>query len=77
MTTWGSAFPALWNVALSEELMTMPIVFATLLLLVAILLFGGTIVIVLRRACAQPSRVNEIRRLRQAGLAVNQEGEAA
>lgn len=55
----------------------MPIIFATLLLLVAILLFGGTIVTVLKRACAQPSRVNEIRRLRQAGCAVNQTGEAA
>ena len=55
----------------------MIIVLATLLLIVAISLFGGTILSVLQRACSQPSRVDEIRRMRQAGLAVNQEGEAA
>ena len=55
----------------------MPIAFSTVLLLIAILLFGGTILTVLKRACSQPSRVDEIRRLRQAGRAVKQEGEAA
>ena len=56
--------------------MILPIAFSTILLLIAVLLFGGTILTVLKRACSQPSRVNEIRRLRQEGLAVNQEGEA-
>jgi hypothetical protein len=55
----------------------MIIILATLLLIVAILLLGGTLLSVLQRACSQPSRVDEIRRMRQAGLAVNQEGEAA
>jgi hypothetical protein len=52
-------------------------ILATLLLVVAILLFGGTILSGLQRACSQPSRVNEIRRMRQTGLAVKQESEAA
>jgi hypothetical protein len=34
------------------------------------LIAGGTMLVYLRRACAQPSRVEEIRHLRQAGLAV-------
>ncbi len=55
----------------------MIIILATLLLTVAIFLLGATILSALQRACSQPSRVNEIRRMRQAGLAVNQEGEAA
>jgi hypothetical protein len=36
----------------------------------AIMLFGGTILVYLKAACAQPSRVREIRHLRQAGVAV-------
>jgi hypothetical protein len=43
---------------------------ATLLLCMALGLFGGTMLVYLRRACTQPSRVEEIRHLRQAGLAV-------
>ena len=41
---------------------------ATVLLGMAIILFGGTILIYLKLACSQPSRVREIRRLRQEGL---------
>jgi hypothetical protein len=48
---------------------------ATLLLIMALVLFGSTIVRSLSAACTAPSRVEEIRRLRQEGLAVNQEGE--
>ena len=55
----------------------MIIILATLLLTIAILLFSVTILSGLQRACSQPSRVNEIRHMRQQGLAVNQEGEAA
>jgi hypothetical protein len=36
----------------------------------AIALFGGTILVYLKTACAQPSHVREIRHLRQEGLAV-------
>jgi hypothetical protein len=43
---------------------------ATVLLGMAIVLFGGTILVYLKAACEQPSRVREIRYLRQAGLAV-------
>jgi hypothetical protein len=43
---------------------------ATVLLCLAIGLFGGTMLIYLCRACRQPARVEEIRHLRQAGLAV-------
>jgi hypothetical protein len=52
------------------------VIFATLSLILAIVLFGGTILVYLRVACTEPSRVEEIRRLRQEGLAVHQEGEA-
>jgi len=45
-------------------------VIATVLLGMAIVLFSGTILVYLKTACAQPSRVREIRRLRQEGLAV-------
>lgn len=51
------------------------ITFATLLLILAIILCGSTMVFYLKAACTTPSRVAEIRRLRQEGLAVNQEGE--
>jgi hypothetical protein len=50
--------------------MVLVVVGATLLLCMALGLFGGTMLVYLRRACAQPSRVEEIRHLRQAGLAV-------
>lgn len=46
-------------------------VVATVLLGMAIILFGGTILAYLRAACVQPSRVREIRHLREAGLAVH------
>lgn len=48
---------------------------ATLLLIMMIVLCGSIIVRYLKVACTAPSRVAEIRRLRQEGLAVNQEGE--
>jgi hypothetical protein len=51
------------------------VILATLLLSIAIILCGGTMLIYLRAACSEPSRVEEIRRLRQEGLAVHQEGE--
>jgi hypothetical protein len=54
--------------------MTVVVVCATLLLCLAIGLFGGTILVYLRAAGQQPSRVAEIRRLRQEGLAVQREG---
>ena len=50
--------------------MVLVVMGATVLLCMAIGLFGGTIFVYLRRAGAQPSRVEEIRHLRQAGLAV-------
>jgi len=43
---------------------------AALLLCLAIGLFGGTILVYLRAACLQPSRIEEIRHLRQEGLTV-------
>lgn len=43
---------------------------ATILLGMAIVLFGGTILVYLKSACAQPSRVREIQRLRHEGLQV-------
>src|SRR5687768_7461059 len=45
-------------------------VIATVLLGMAIVLFSGTILVYFKTACAQPSRVREIRHLRQEGLAV-------
>ena len=57
--------------------MTIVIILAALILLMAIFLFVGTILTALKLAVAQPSRVDEIRRLRQEGLTVNQEGESA
>ena len=55
--------------------MTVVVVCATLLLCLAIGLFGGTILVYLRAARLQPSRVAEIRHLRQEGLAVQREGQ--
>jgi hypothetical protein len=57
--------------------MVMMMVLATLLLLLAIGLFGGTILVYLKAAISEPSRVQQIRHLRQQGLAVNQDGEEA
>ncbi len=48
---------------------------ATLLLCLTIVLCGGTILWYLVVLSSHASRVEEIRRLRQEGLAVNQEGE--
>ena len=48
----------------------MIIVIATLLLGMAVVLFAGTIFVYLKAACAQPSRVREIRQMREVGLAV-------
>jgi hypothetical protein len=50
--------------------MVLVVVGATVLLCMAVGLFGGTMLVYIRRACAQPSRVEEIRHLRQAGLVV-------
>ena len=49
-------------------------VLATLFLCLTIVLCGGTILWYLRVCSSHASRVEEIRRLRQEGLAVNQEG---
>ena len=51
------------------------ITLATLLLCLTILLCAGTILQYLVQSPYGPSRVEEIRRLRQEGLAVNQTGE--
>lgn len=48
---------------------------AILVLVLAIVLFGSTIFFYLKTAYTETSRVEEIRHLRQEGLAVNQEGE--
>ena len=48
---------------------------ATLLLCLTIVLCGGTILRYLLLSPFEASRVDEIRRLRQEGLTVNQEGE--
>ena len=53
--------------------MTLVVVGATLLLGLAIGLCGGTILVYLKAAGTQASRVEEIRRLRQEGLAVRHE----
>ena len=45
-------------------------VVATVLLGMAIILFGGTTLMYLKSACAQPSRVREIQRLRREGVPV-------
>jgi len=50
-------------------------VFATLFLGLTIVLCGGTILWYFVVFSSYASRVEEIRRLRQEGLAVNQEGE--
>jgi hypothetical protein len=55
--------------------MTVVLVLAMLLLIMAIVLFGGTILATLKVACSEPSRVEQIRQLRQEGLSMNQEGE--
>jgi len=49
---------------------------ATLFLCLTIVLCGGTILWYLVVFASHASRVAEIRRLRQEGLAVNQEGES-
>jgi hypothetical protein len=53
--------------------MTLVGIGAALLLCLAIGLFGGTMLVYLRIACLQPSRIEEIRRLREEGLAVAQQ----
>ena len=50
-------------------------VLATLFLCLTIVLCGGTILWYLVVFASHASRVEEIRHLRQAGLAVNQQGE--
>ena len=50
--------------------MVFVVVCATVLLGMAIGLLGGTMLVYLRQAYRQPSRVEEIRHLRQAGLAI-------
>ena len=50
-------------------------VFATLFLVLTIVLCGGTILRYFVGLSSHPARVEEIRRLRQEGLAVDQEGE--
>lgn len=49
--------------------------YSTLVLCLAILLFGGAMLRQLQIARSRPVWVEEIRRLRQEGLAVNQDGE--
>ena len=51
--------------------MTLVGVLAAVLLSLAIVLFGGTIVAYFKSACTNPTRVREIRRLRQEGLAAH------
>jgi hypothetical protein len=46
---------------------------ATILLSLAIVLFGGTIIAYLHAACSGPTRGEEIRRLRRAGLQEHQD----
>ncbi len=46
-------------------------ILATILLSIAIVLFGGTIIAYLHAACSGPTRVQEIRRLRHEGLQVH------
>ena len=48
-------------------------ILATVLLGLAIVLFLGTLLVYLKTACAMPSRVAEIRRLRHEGLAAHRE----
>jgi hypothetical protein len=55
--------------------MLLVMLLATLFLGLTIALLGGTIVRQLRTTPFDPARVEEIRRLRQEGLAMNQEGE--
>ncbi|MBM3222246.1 MAG: hypothetical protein FJZ47_00355 [Candidatus Tectomicrobia bacterium] len=57
------------------EPMGLIITLATLFLGLTIVLCGGTIVRYLLASPFGASRVDEIRRLRQEGLAVNQDGE--
>jgi hypothetical protein len=56
-------------------MMMLVVVGATLLLLLVIGLCGGTLLVALKVARMQTSRVDEIRRLRQEGLAGQREGE--
>lgn len=46
---------------------------ATILLGMAIVLFGGTIIAFLPVACTDPTRIREIRRLRHEGLQAHQD----
>ena len=55
--------------------MVLVVGYATLLLCMAIGVLGGTILVYLPLTCTQPARVEEIRHLRQAGLAVAPEKE--
>jgi hypothetical protein len=55
--------------------MVLVVGYATLLLSIAIGLLGGVLLVYLPLACTQPSRVEEIRHLRQAGLAAVHEKE--
>jgi hypothetical protein len=55
--------------------MSLLVVLATGLLCLAIMLFAGTLVQYAWTAYPEPAWVEEIRRLRREGLAVNQEGE--
>jgi hypothetical protein len=50
--------------------MVFVVVCATVLLGMAIGLLGGTMLVYLRQAYQQPSRVEEIRHLRRTGLAI-------
>lgn len=49
-------------------------VVATVLLAMAVILFGSTMAVYLGVAFSQPARVQEIRRLRQESLQAHQEG---
>jgi hypothetical protein len=53
--------------------MTLVIILATVLLGMALILCAGTILIYLKAAPDDPSRVEEIRRLRYEGLAAHRE----
>ena len=60
---------------IQEHPIAMLTVLATLFLCLTIVVLVGTIVQQCKTLANAPSRVEEIRRLRQEGLAVNQEGE--
>lgn len=60
---------------IQEHPIAMMTILATLFLCLTIVVLVGTIVQQRKTLASAPSRVEEIRRLRQEGLAVNQEGE--